>query len=515
MESLAVQGPKAAFAAASLQRYLANDNWDLRVEAALVLGFLGDRDAVASLRKVLTNQEDWRLVAAAANSLGRLRAKEAKADLKRVSEEHWYPPVREAASQALRLLANGSKAETETTREEVQAAFSAFEAMPEVFTGLDAGDVEALGLPIAQWPDQQVEVRFPGDKDDSPLAKEQGVKVPHGYIVGFGRGKGWRGSISFMGEKSKDLVTDREPEAIYKTEGGIIAVTGLSMASSPVARMEALKFYGLVYRIERTKGDGWVARKWRTIPGIMVQSRLLKDDRLFLSSSAGLFFLSPNGTMKMVSKKEAFGSKEAEIAAAAPRPIVTVALLERYPIGYDYGKLRTELKLKSFQSTSDWLSTGDERDDIKLPEGTLVLRTTRDFPGLSGRTLKERPYLEPPPTPEQMERGKILEALRKIRAARLATTSNLTVPTPKKIPSDLDENGRRIYLTAYTGGYRSAMAGVEGPAHEGETQFRGGYKYTPSGLQGYADGQAQALKNHPEEVEAKRKEYESLVKKDE
>lgn len=108
-DQVADYGGAARASAPAIARYLAAgfDN-DLRADAALALGRLGD-GSVASLLLTLAPEftDDWLLAYNVAESLGRLRSAEARPLLDRLAREHWHRGVRNNAARALRMIAGG------------------------------------------------------------------------------------------------------------------------------------------------------------------------------------------------------------------------------------------------------------------------------------------------------------------------------------------------------------------------------------------------------------------------
>jgi hypothetical protein len=79
-----------------------------RTKAALALGQIGYREAIPTLMTALHDRNDWLLAYNAAESLGRLKAVEASADLRELARHHWSEAVRRNASRALNFLAGGA-----------------------------------------------------------------------------------------------------------------------------------------------------------------------------------------------------------------------------------------------------------------------------------------------------------------------------------------------------------------------------------------------------------------------
>jgi len=104
IEEIAAYG-MAAWPAAPLLtgRFLGSPNGQDRAYGAAFIGAIGYEPAVPRLIALL-NDRDWRVVYAAARSLGWLRAPMAAPALTAVARSHWLPEVRMEASAALTAL---------------------------------------------------------------------------------------------------------------------------------------------------------------------------------------------------------------------------------------------------------------------------------------------------------------------------------------------------------------------------------------------------------------------------
>jgi hypothetical protein len=90
-------------------RLLDSHKWELRVEAARLLGAIGYTEATPQLLLALENSNDWLLSGAAAEALVRLGAHEAIPALQRLAAGHWYPPIRALAAESIRVLAGETR----------------------------------------------------------------------------------------------------------------------------------------------------------------------------------------------------------------------------------------------------------------------------------------------------------------------------------------------------------------------------------------------------------------------
>ena len=134
-------------------------------------------------------------------------------------------------------------------------------------------------------------------KDESGGVKKvtrQGVKVEGGYLIGTDHGE-WGGSIEFIDSLGVSHQISRVPtQEIYAIGKDIFAVTDQGQFNR-----------GSIYRITKASSGEWAVADWRQLPGSPIFSRLLKDGNLFVSCYNGMVLVSPNGTMKSLTRAEA------------------------------------------------------------------------------------------------------------------------------------------------------------------------------------------------------------------
>lgn len=274
---------------------LSDDDWDVRVGAARALGYIGYKAAAADLIKLLNRVDDWRLVLCAAESLGKLKTEQAMPALSGVAKDHWYPPVRESALNAIKAIRDGVVVESKFSGENFPLQFFDYEQAGENMDSLDEDAAKLIRFPVAVATDQSVTIAMNGKKRTVKSGPRGAVKVEGGYLMGSDRGE-WGGEITFISSKGKPRVIAKEnTEAIYKTEHGIFAVTGLAHMT-----MNS----GFIYRITQATNGAWSVEKWRALPGAPRFSRLLEDGRIFISCYGGIVLIFPNGDMKSLTRSE-------------------------------------------------------------------------------------------------------------------------------------------------------------------------------------------------------------------
>jgi HEAT repeat protein len=101
---LAMKGDAARSSGSDIVRkFLNSPNGYDRAEAATTLGYIGYEPAIPRLTALLDDQ-DWRVTFAAVRALGWLGAKDAVASVERVATGHWLAEVRTVASDVVAAL---------------------------------------------------------------------------------------------------------------------------------------------------------------------------------------------------------------------------------------------------------------------------------------------------------------------------------------------------------------------------------------------------------------------------
>ena len=291
---IAVLEKEARSAGPALARCLFDDSWDVRVFAARAVGYVGYKEASPDLIRLLDEKDDWRQVFVSAESLGLLSVPEAVDPLTRLSENHWYPPVRDKAKQVLRVIRGE---ETYYPRGRREFADYQHTKVPDPLASSRDGERKARrsyvreqdSLDKAQLQKLMYKARVPSGMEPNRVP-EVGLKVTGGYLVGSDWGE-FGGELLFIdlaGRQSSPLSWNTH--GIHRMTSGIVATVGLDhMASNE----------GLLFRVSQDGNGRWQASRWKTLPGAPDKSGLLANGNLCVECSGGTVEISPAGDIKM------------------------------------------------------------------------------------------------------------------------------------------------------------------------------------------------------------------------
>ena len=177
--------------------------------AARTLGFIDYQAAVPLLIQAINDSSDVRLDWVAVQSLGRLRNKTAVDALQRAASQHWYSPVRRAATEALAHIRDGTPYKAQYHTDNFPFDFFAYEHIAE------SGD-ECHAIAIPPLPDAQarklratsdgvsnlsyrkrVEPEEPDSKPRTVTETPQiALRVTNGWLTGTNHGE-WGGELVF------------------------------------------------------------------------------------------------------------------------------------------------------------------------------------------------------------------------------------------------------------------------------------------------------------------------------
>jgi HEAT repeat protein len=191
-----------------------------RANGASLLGFIGYAPAKQRLIELLKDA-DWRVVFAAARSLGWLKAKEAVPALTAVANSHWLPDVRD---EAARVIATLQPAADPLPRSRARDGMLGHPpSVPLEVDATFAPDVAPCGSGRWQWRGHTF-----GEPDD--VAMTVGIaprgRLPAGSLTGRDSGE-WGGEVKWItASQEPSFVASGNVEGIQPSGDGAIAVIG-------------------------------------------------------------------------------------------------------------------------------------------------------------------------------------------------------------------------------------------------------------------------------------------------
>lgn len=288
---LAALGRGARVAGPNVTRYLEHQNRDVRLWAARTLGYIDYGDAIPELVDLLLNEEDWRVVAVAVESLGRLEAVGATSAIAHVRDRHWYPPVRDAAAKALKVLeAREEYLESHPTH--FPSEFFAYQSMGQELEPCEGREARSrLSAAVAKKLQYTRIVTFGEDGGtlrEVPQVPDVGLRVHDGWLVGSDRGE-WGGELVHLDlSLEQHLVLEANVIGVFEGHGAILVVTGRG----------GLPDAGLVYRASMGQGGEWTASEWVTLPGAPY-SAAVQEGALLIHCAGGSVLLFADGDLQM------------------------------------------------------------------------------------------------------------------------------------------------------------------------------------------------------------------------
>ncbi|MDH5763792.1 MAG: HEAT repeat domain-containing protein [Nitrospinota bacterium] len=326
LRDIAELGTSGNEAGVAIIDLLDSDDMEKRLMAARTLGFIKYTPATSKLIQLLNEPSDVQLNWVAAESLGRMKSEIAIPALHNAALSHWYPPVKEAAKNAIEHIKSGKVYKSKFHKNNFSFEYFNYqnfgmkscknislEAKPEpkdqklyksyakekleslayqsVIIGYGAKDEEQQ---IAEDPDGVIEVN-----ESNIVEHRQEIKqVPHvalrvegGWLAGSNRGE-WGGELVYIPDKGKTIsVLNKNIEDIYKFGDKYITTTGLAHLSSN---------NGMVYELFQGKDGYWQEKEWLKLPGSPISSRFVETGEILINTSGGgSILLSKNGSMQM------------------------------------------------------------------------------------------------------------------------------------------------------------------------------------------------------------------------
>lgn len=309
LKALSRLGPAGYSAGPVVMELLRHEDWNIRLEAARVLGVVGYEPAADPLAEMLEVQEDVVLNWIAADALGRLNDPGSVDALKRAADRHWHPSVRKRADLARRQVLGEEKVDVPM---EVQRRFdaeSAFAGMSEVVDSCDEvllslralseetkrlADPDSRGLEEFSFEVSRIRQDRSGESVERmvEITPRVALRVASGWLVGSFGGE-WGGQLAFLDEMGEPsiLYDDDNVADISRLGDGIVVLTGM---------MHMTSNRGMMHRVERNADGIWSMTPWRRLPGAPRSVKKVSSGELLVNTNRrGSLLVSPDGRMRM------------------------------------------------------------------------------------------------------------------------------------------------------------------------------------------------------------------------
>jgi hypothetical protein len=263
--TLAMTGEAGREAGPSVMPLLDTGDREVREAAVVTLGRIHYRPAVGRLIALLGDPTEPMLNLAAADSLGQLGDPAAIDALRAISATHWFPPLRVAATQAIRHIRDHSP------------------YPPPDRHALTARD------PSRGFLSHCTDDPYPFSRSST---QEDGVTldVPGGQLVGIDHGE-WGGSLRLDADNGFVYpLLDTNVVAIARLGARIVVVTGLSHMGM---------WRGDVYEATRKADGSWQAMHWRALTGPPLWVAVRADGRMHIALPSYTLLLAADGTMSV------------------------------------------------------------------------------------------------------------------------------------------------------------------------------------------------------------------------
>lgn len=322
LNQVASRGHASHDAGPEVVKLLDSADVDLRYQALISLGQIGYSEAAEEIAKFVWDPVDVRSNYAAVVALGNFHDEHYRDYLLNVSNNHWYPPVREAAAAAIsRINDKNSNAaydnyelgdvKTNPSCQHESHNFKIESRNSKLYKKTDSRKLkglkftsEIISYGAADEDEQREKAKAKGqtpiiEVNESNMVEIRkpitqiprvALKIPEGWFAGSDNGE-WGGNLVFIDKKGKSQkILEENIEDIYEFGERYIAVTGLSHLGYS---------HGEIYEIYK-ENKLWHARKWRILPSAPMTSGLLDTgDLLITSYESPDILLAPDGQFRM------------------------------------------------------------------------------------------------------------------------------------------------------------------------------------------------------------------------
>lgn len=326
LRDIAAFGPIAVDAGVAVTNLLTSKNSEAKILVVRTLGYIGYSPSIPYLIPLLNEPNDVVLNLVTAEALGRLNAKSALTELTIAADSHWYPPVRDQARKAVKLIKTGQRYENKTDENNFGYEYFNFQNFQlkacekitlktiserseqklyksksseklqsltynTVVLGYGADDEDAQK---AVDPDAIIEVNANNIREirhNIEQVPDLALRVKNGWLAGSNRGE-WGGELVYIADNgASTIILDENIEDIYKLGDRYVAVTGLSHLGSN---------NGMIYHLIHDDTGQWRAEKWLKLPGAPHSSWFVETGELLINTSGGgSLLLSKHGLLRM------------------------------------------------------------------------------------------------------------------------------------------------------------------------------------------------------------------------
>jgi hypothetical protein len=244
--------------------FLNSENWDLRIAAAITLGYINFTPATDNLIQTLNFEPDCRLNFVSAISLGKLRSRSSLEQLKWSGENHWNPVVRRAAIIAIQQI-------EDTT----------FTLKPKKYY--------SFGEEFFSY--ENLAMMYPCCDLDSCFYEKE-YKLQTGILLCTDNGE-FGGNLRFIDNNgSEQILAKGNFKSIYQLDEKLIAITGLAHMSSNS---------GSIFLINTENPGSYSAIKVLALPGAPFKSKKDYNGNILINTYGGTIELTRD--LKLITRE--------------------------------------------------------------------------------------------------------------------------------------------------------------------------------------------------------------------
>lgn len=290
--------------------YLNSPSWEDRIHSALTLGYIGYRQAIPDLLKLLSNEADWQQSYAGIKALRLLSDPSTIPRIEKVANTHWYKPLREYAREVVISISEKRDYKPEQSPYNFVFDFLDYQQLREENHTCDITDYAMVAEPedIKRYGDRETKLepfqyKNPRCSDvdyqtyrkdfcasaESIVFPSLAVKFGKNWLTGDNRGE-WGGElVAFEDEEVVETLLNENIEDVYVLGEYAYVITGLAHMSSN---------NGLIYRIEYSS-TGYSIEPFYRLPGAPRTSWKISDDSILINTVSGAVVFGPSKGLEM------------------------------------------------------------------------------------------------------------------------------------------------------------------------------------------------------------------------